>query len=335
MQFGKLIFIHGIWIVIAVALFLVWAFKRRHSLLQAFAQNEILKRLTEHVSIQKQKYKYVLLVFTLLFIVFALVQPKWGYHWEKIQRRGIDVIVAIDVSKSMLADDVKPTRLDRAKREILDLIKMMNGDRIGLIAFSGTAFVQCPLTLDYGACRMFVDELNPTLIPRGGTQVGEAIKKAVAAFEGEEKKNRALIIITDGEDHDSAPIEAAKLAAEKGIKIYCIGIGTPDGSPIRITGKKGKKVYLKDSQGQLILSKLDENTLKKVALITGGAYIRASASGIELEKIYKDRIAKMEKNDLQSTRQKRYEPRFQWPLALGLLFLITESLITDYKKNRS
>ena len=334
MQFGKLIFIHGIWIVIAVALFLVWAFKHKNSLLQKFAHSVMLRRLTEHVSIQKQKYKYALLVLTLLFIVFALIQPRWGYHWEKIQRRGIDVIVAIDVSRSMFADDVKPNRLDRARREILDLIRMMNGDRIGLIAFAGTAFVQCPLTLDYGACRMFVDELNPTLIPRGGTHIGEAIKKAVSAFGNDKNKNRALIIITDGEDHESNPIEAAKLAAEKGIKIYCIGIGTPSGSPIRITGKNGKKVYLKDSKGRLILSKLDENTLKKIALITGGAYIQASASGIELEKIYKDRIAKMEKGDLQSTRKKRYEPRFQWPLAFAFLFIITESLITDYKKNR-
>jgi len=297
--------------------------------------SEMLKQLTEHVSVQKQKYKYALLVLALLSVVLALIQPKWGYHWEKIQRRGIDVIVAVDVSRSMFADDIKPSRLDRARREILDLIKMMNGDRIGLIAFAGTAFVQCPLTLDYGACRMFVDELNPTLIPRGGTHIGEAIKKAVSAFEGKEKKNRALIIITDGEDHESNVIEAAKLAAEKGIKIYCIGIGTPSGSPIRIKNSKGKKVYLKDSKGQLVLSKLDEKTLKKIALITGGAYIQASASGIELDKIYKDRIAKMNKTGLQSTRQKRYEARFQWPLALALLFIISESLITDYKKNRS
>ncbi|RLD11869.1 MAG: hypothetical protein DRI44_02480 [Chlamydiae bacterium] len=333
MQFGKLIFIHGVWIVIAIALFLFWAFKHRHTLMHLFAEQEMLRQLTEHISLQKQKYKSALLVLTLLFIVFALIQPKWGYHWEKIQRRGIDIIVAVDVSRSMLAGDIKPNRLDRAKREILDLIQMMNGDRIGLIAFAGTAFVQCPLTLDYGACRMFIDELSPTLIPRGGTHIGEAIRKAVTSFEVDKKNNRALIIITDGEDHDSNAIEAAKLAAEKGIKIYCIGIGTPSGSPIRINGKGGKKVYLKDSKGQLVLSKLDENTLKRIALITGGAYIPASASGIELDKIYKERIARMNKSDLQSTRKKRYEPRFQWPLSLALLFLLMESLISDYKKS--
>ena len=334
MQFGKLIFIHGIWVVIAISVFLYYVFKRKNRLLEKFAHSEMIKQLTAHVSIQKQKYKCVLLVLTLLFIVFALIQPKWGYHWEKVKRRGIDVIVAVDVSRSMLADDIKPNRLDRARREILDLINMMNGDRIGLIAFAGTAFVQCPLTLDYGACKMFVDEINPKLIPRGGTHIGDAIRKAIAAFEGDGKKNRALILITDGEDHDSNPIEAAKLAAEKGIKIYCIGIGTPDGSPIRIAGKGGKKMYLKDAKGNLVLSKLDENTLKKIALITGGAYIPASASGIELDKIYKERIAKMEKSDLESTRRKRFEHRFQFPLAIALLFLLTESLITDYKKTR-
>ncbi len=334
MQFGRLIFIHGIWVVVVLAAFLVWGFRRKNALLLRFAQSEMLRRMMGHVSIRAQHVKAVLLVVALLLVVAALTEPKWGYHWEKLKRRGIDVIIAIDVSRSMLAHDIKPDRLDRAKREILDLINMMQGDRIGLIAFAGSAFVQCPLTLDYGACKMFVDDLNPQLIPRGGTQIGEAIRKAVDAFEGDVKKHRALILITDGEDHESAPLEAAELAKEKGIRIFCIGIGTPEGSPIQMTDEKGNMTYLKDANGQVVLSKLDEDTLKKVALKPGGAYVSATSSGMELDAIYKDRIAKMEEKELESSRKKRYEPRFQWPLAAAAVLFVIEALMDDNKRPR-
>ena len=332
MQFGNLTYIHGIWVVIAVAGFLFWAFRKKQTVLQLFVQNEMLKKMTNHVNVHSQHIKAVLILASLLFIVFALMEPKWGYKWETVKRKGNDVIVAVDVSRSMLAQDVKPNRLDKAKREILDLINMMQGDRIGLIAFAGSAFVQCPLTLDYGACKMFVNDLNPQLIPRGGTRIGETIRKAIDAFEGNLKKHRALILITDGEDHEEEALTAAKLAREKGIKIYCIGIGTPEGSPIQVFDAKGKMKYLKDSSGQVILSKLNDEMLKDIALETGGAYVPASSTGLELDLIYKNRIAKMDGRELESSKKKRYEHRFQWPLAVAAIFLIFDILKTDRKK---
>jgi len=332
MIFGNLTYIHGIWIVIAIAGFLFWAFKRKQIILRRFVQNEMLKKMTNHVNIRTQHFKAVLIIASLLFIVFALMEPKWGFNWETIKRKGIDVIVAVDVSRSMLANDIKPNRLDKAKREILDLINMMHGDRIGLIAFAGSAFVQCPLTLDYGACKMFVNDLNPQLIPKGGTRIGETIKKAIDSFEGNLKKHRALILITDGEDHEQEAIDAAKLAKKKGIKIYCIGIGTPEGSPIQIFDTKGKMKYLKDSSGQVVLSKLNEKMLQSIALETGGAYVRASSTGMELDLIYKKRIAKMDGKELESSKKKRYEHRFQWALAASAIFLIIGILKTDRKK---
>ncbi len=329
MQFGALHYLHGLWIVLALALFLVWSAQRARVLLARFAHVEMLQRMLAHVSPRRQAWKRVLIVASLALLVLALMEPKWGYTWEHVVRRGIDVIVAVDVSRSMLASDIRPSRLERAKRSVLDLLNIMDGDRVGLIAFSGGAFVLCPLTLDYGACKMFVDDLDPQLISRGGTRIGDAIRKAITSFEGQEKKHRALILITDGEDHDSDPIGAAEEAHKHGIRIFCVGIGSREGSPIQIPDERGRMTYLKDSAGQAVLSKLGEDTLKRVAYITGGAYVPATAAGLELDVLYHERIATMEQKELESTRQKRYLHRFQWPLALAALVLICEALLDD------
>jgi Ca-activated chloride channel family protein len=329
MQFGKIEYFYALWGVLALALFLIWSFKRKQVLLAQFATSELLTRLMSHVSLRAQRIKALLIVLAASLLVIALAQPKWGYTWETVQRHGVDVVVAVDISRSMLATDIKPTRLDRAKRSLLDLLHIMDGDRIGLVAFSGAAFVLCPLTLDYGAAKMFVDDLSPQLISRGGTRIGDAIRKAVSTFEGQDKRYRALILITDGEDHDSDPIGAAEFAKQHGVRIFCIGIGTPDGSPIQVVDGVGKSTYLKDARGDVVLSKLDEQTLKKIAFITGGAYVAASGTGIELDTIYRDRIATMQGRELESTRRKRYVHRFQWPLAAATFLIIIEAIMND------
>ena len=331
-QFGALAYLHGFWIVALAGLFFGWAFRRRRQLLARFAQVEMLARMMGHVSEKKQRVKAVLLVSGLAWLVLALMEPKFGYTWETILRRGIDVMVAVDVSRSMLASDIAPSRLERAKMSMLTLLGMLDGDRVGLIAFAGKAFTLCPLTLDYGACKMFVGDLEPQAISRGGTRIGDAIRRAVDSFEGQEKKFRALILITDGEDHESDPIGAAELAKEKGVRIFCVGIGTTEGSPIHVADEQGGKTYLKDAEGKQVLSKLDETTLKKIALTTGGAYVHASATGLELDTIYRERISAMEEKELESTRQKRYEHRFQWPLGGAALLLIAEALMTDRRR---
>ena len=223
MYFEKLYYIHLLWIVIALAVFLFYRDRKRSAMLEKFASREMLDKLTTR-SAGGRVLKIFLFLFGLTFLVLALMEPKWGYTWEEMKREGRDIIVAVDVSRSMLAQDIAPNRLERAKRAILDLMQIMQGDRIGLVAFAGSAFVQCPLTLDYGAAKMFLSELDPSLIPKGGTQIGEAIIKSVNAFEGNERNTRALILITDGENLQGDLDNAIKMAKEKGVKILCIGI---------------------------------------------------------------------------------------------------------------
>ena len=335
MYFEKLYYIHLLWAVMALALLLWYNERRRRALLLRFAADEMLPRLgvAKNSSHTLRNFFFLL---GLVFLVLTLMEPKWGYTWEDVHRRGRDIIVAVDVSRSMLATDVPPTRLERAKRAIIDLMQIMEGDRIGLVAFAGGAFVQCPLTLDYGAAKMFVNSLDPSLIPKGGTQIGEAIVKAVGAFEGNDRDTRALILITDGENLQGDLDSAVKLAKEKGVKIFCIGIGTPSGSPIQIIDEKGNKAYLKDREGNQVLSKLNEETLQKIALETGGAYAQAVASGLELDAIYTKRIAGMDAKELESSRRKHYEHRFQWPLSAAFAcFLICFLAGDGSRKNKA
>ena len=331
MYFEKLYYIHLLWIVIALALFLFYRARKRRSMLEQFASREMLDKLLTR-SESGRLIKIFLFLLGLTFLVLALMEPKWGYTWEEMKREGRDIIVAVDVSRSMLAQDIAPSRLERAKRAILDLMQIMQGDRIGLVAFAGSAFVQCPLTLDYGAAKMFLSELDPSLIPKGGTQIGEAIIKSVNAFEGNERNTRALILITDGENLQGDLDNAIKMAKEKGVKIFCIGIGTPSGSPIQITDEKGRKTYITDRSGNQVLSKLNEETLQKIALETGGAYAQAVASGLELDAIYTKRIANMDTKELDSSKKKHYEHRFQWPVCAAFFCFFLQSIVSEGQK---
>ena len=227
----------------------------------------------------------------------------------------------------MLADDIKPNRLAAAKRKVEDLLKIINGDRVGLVAFAGTAFTYCPLTTDYGAFRLFLDDLDTSVIPLGGTDLNMAIRKSIMSFDTKVKKHKTIILITDGEDHSGQAIEAAKEAKKNGIIIYTIGIGKKEGAYIKIKDENGSEKLLKDKNGQVIKSRLDEIVLNKIALETGGAYTPAYGTEWGLERIYTEEIARIEEKELGSERIKRYENRYQIPL-LGALILITlESLI--------
>ena len=330
MRFGAF---NLIWLILLLPLLIVffrWAIKRKRRAEELFADHPLWDRLRIGVSESKIKFRPILLLAVAALLIFSLLQPRWGYHWEDVTRRGIDLIVAVDTSRSMLADDVKPNRLGRAKRELEDLVRLLKGDRVGLIAFAGSPFVACPLTLDYGAFRMFVHDLSVTTIPRGGTDISGAILKAVESFGDGEGKHKALLIISDGENLEGDYQAAAEEAKKRGIKIFTIGIGNPEGTPIKITTPGGTS-YLKDREGNIVVSKLDEAVLQKVAVVTGGAYHRATASGMELDRIYTDRIARMDKKELESTRKKIYEHRYQWPLFLALLLLFLESILGNKK----
>ena len=332
MIFEKLQFINLFWIIPILIFLIYFSAKARQKALSVFAHPDMLKKISMHVRTNAGKIKAILFLTAIAFLIITLMEPKFGSTKEIVNRIGRDVIVAVDVSKSMLADDIKPSRLERAKRAILDLLNVMEGDRIGLIAFAGAAFLQCPLTLDYGAAKMFINELNPSLISHGGTKISSAILKAISAFEGTEKKYRSLILITDGENLSGEPEEAAKIAKENGITIFCIGIGSPDGHPIQISTQNGESYYLKDNKGEIVISKLDEKTLQNIALITGGAYARAVSSGIELDEIYTKRIKEMDAREIESQHHERMIHRYQWPLAIAVFLIILEYLIRENKK---
>jgi Ca-activated chloride channel family protein len=275
--------------------------------------------------------KAFLMILGIAFGIFALTKPQWGFHWEEVKRVGVDIIVAIDVSESMLAEDVKPNRLERAKREVCDLIEMLEGDRIGLIAFAGTSFAQCPLTLDYGAFKMFLDYLDIDLIPVPGTALAESIRTAIKSFNTRERKSKALIIITDGEDHGGDPLEAAKEAKQEGIKIFPIGVGQEGGAPIPL--RDGSGGFKKDRQGDMIITRMDETTLQKIALETGGSYVRSVTGDMDLDKIYREGIKQqIEKKQLKSTRKRRWEERFQWFIFCSLLLIAAEFFVSECKK---
>ncbi len=274
----------------------------------------------------------IVMIVAMLCISFSLLNPKWGFHWEEIQRKGVDVMVAVDVSQSMLAKDSEPNRLINAKRKILDLLNLIEGDRIGLIAFAGTSYLQCPLTLDYGAFRIFLDLLDTDLIPQQGTAIDQAIFMAMNAFRQSGQKSRALILITDGEEHSGEYLEAAKQASEMGIRIYTLGFGSPDGHPIPSQDGRGN---LRDSQGNIVISRLNEEILQQIALETGGAYVRAQTGDRDLRQIYEGEILKkLEAQDLKSSRQRRYEPRFQWFLLFGFLLILIDTLIRHLPRHR-
>lgn len=313
--------------VAALAVLLVVSLRRRPALVSAFAELSLVGRLAPEVNPRRRFVKAALRLSALALLGVALAGPKWGFHWEQMQREGIDLIVAIDTSRSMLATDVKPNRLERAKLAVLDMVKLLQGDRIGLVAFAGTAFLECPLTLDYAAFEQSLRAVQVGLIPRGGTSLSQAIATSLDGFEARQGKHEALILITDGEDHEGKVEEAAKQAAEQGVKIYTVGIGTDEGELIPVG--TGKDTFVKDRKGQVVKSRLKEESLQQVAMTTGGVYVRGLGAALGLDEVFRDHIAKMEKREVASSLERRYEDRFQIPLALALVVLIAEFLVSE------
>jgi Ca-activated chloride channel family protein len=334
MKYENINYLYLLPLVFGMVLAYIAFFKSRQNALKRFVQAELIDSIVMSVSRRKQIIKAAFVISAITFLIFSLVQPKWGYHWEDVERRGIDIVVAVDTSRSMLADDIKPNRLEAAKREIKDLIDIIDGDRVGLVAFAGTAFLQCPLTLDYGAFSLFLDDLDTRLIPVGGTSFGEAINKSMSAFSDKLKKHKAIVLITDGEDHQGNAMEIAKAAKEKGIIIYTVGVGKKEGAYIKIKDNKGREELLKDREGKVVKSRLDEVLLNKIAVGTGGAYSPAYGIKWGLANIYTNLIAKMEDKQLGGRKIRLYENRYQIPLFIALILIVLESLIGERTRKR-
>ncbi len=319
-------------LVPALIVFYAAAWKSKKKAMSLFGNLFLLEKLSRSVSRKRQIWKIILIVLSVGFLLLALARPQFGTRLHMVTREGQDVIIALDVSRSMLAEDIQPNRLARAKHAISALIEKFQGDRIGLIAFAGKAYVQCPLTLDYGAVRMFLNIMNPDLMPVPGTDVSAAIQKAMDTFTQLERKHKVLILITDGEDHEGDPPAKAKEAVKEGIVIYSIGIGSPQGVPIPEFDNRGNQTgFKRDDKNEVIMTRLDEMTLEKMALETGGKYYRISTGQAELDRIVED-ISEMEKKVLSARQFAQYEDRFQFFLGLGIVLLLIEMLLSERKR---
>jgi Ca-activated chloride channel homolog len=308
---------------------LVWAWRRydahQRAALANFASSHLLAQLTASFSAGKRNWKRGLFLAAIGCLFLALARPQAGFRWEEVKRRGIEVVFAVDTSRSMLTPDVKPDRLTRAKLAVDDFVSHLNGDGAGLIAFAGNAFLQCPITIDYDAFHESLQALDTTIIPRGGTDIASAIREAQAALQNRPSTDKILVLLTDGEDLEGNDLAAAKAAAKDGLKIYTVGVGTANGDLIPIPAEQGGG-FVKDESGQFVKSHLDEGGLKAIAAATGGLYAPLGAQGQGLETIYQQALAPLAKHDLASRRQKVYTERFQWPLAASLALLITSML---------
>ncbi len=328
-EFDNLDALHALWAVPALWAVYYYGFVRRTRALRRFADADLMRRLAPGVSRLRQWTRAALVLAAVLLMTFALVGPRWGEYYEQMQRKGIDIIVCLDVSRSMLAEDVVPDRLGRAKQDVIDLLRALPGDRIGLVSFAGTATLSCPLTTDYGFFRLALEEVGPQTIARGGSVIGDAVRKAVECFDDRIQKYKAIILITDGDDHESNPLEAARDAFHNhGIRLYTIGIGDPlEGQRIPVS-RGNQQVYLQ-YEGQEVWSKLNETLLAAMAREAGGAYVPAGTASIELDRIYESYIAQQEKREFGEERVKRYRHQFQWFVAAALLCLLAESFVSE------
>jgi Ca-activated chloride channel family protein len=326
--------LHLLWIIPFVAALFIYGWQKRRKALLKFIDAGLLDRINISIVYSKRYMKALLVIFSILFIIFSLTRPSWNPRPEKIERRGRDVVFLLDVSKSMLAEDLVPNRLERAKLAIQDCIEQLKGDRVALVAFAGTAAIKCPLTHDYSFFRMMLENISYDSIERGGTMLGDAVRLVTTdVFDDQIKEYKDIILITDGEDHDSFPVEAAKKAGERGIRLIAIGLGDEnEGKRIPITNKEGKKVFLK-YKGKEIWSKLDADTLRKMVNVTpGGKYFNVSTGTIDLGTVYRQLIASAEQKKLESETIKRYEEKFQIFLTVGLFLLFLEYVISERKK---
>ncbi len=326
--------LHFLWLIPLLAGICAYAWHRRRTGLQRFIDAGLLDRIPVSVSYGRRFWKSVMVLGALMFLILAMARPAWNPKPETVERKGRDVVFLLDVSRSMLAEDLYPNRLARAKLAILDCIDRLEGDRVGLVAFAGTAAVKCPLTLDYGFFRMMLKDISTDSIARGGTMIGDGIRKILTdVFDNQEKEYKDIILITDGEDHDSFPVEAAKAAGEKGIRIIAIGLGDEnEGKRIPVTTAAGEKTFLKYN-GREIWSRLDADTLREMVNATpGGKYLNVATGAIDLGNVYARLIATAEKKHLESETIKRYEEKFQIFLAAAFFLLAVEFLVTERKK---
>ncbi len=316
----------------ALAVFFWWAARQREKLAAQFIEARLLPVLTVGLSPTRLKIRLACLVSAVALLIIALARPQWGFDLEEVRQHGLDIVVAIDTSKSMLATDIAPNRLARAKLAALDLMQQAGADRLGLVAFAGDAFLECPLTIDDTAFRQSVEALDVNTLPQGGTAIAEAINTALTAFK-ERESYKVLVLFTDGEDNDGGALEAAQNAAKAGLKIFTVGIGTAEGDLLRVTEANGNSDYVRDEQGNVVKSHLNESLLEQIAGAASGFYLPLRGANT-IDTLYEKGLAPLPKSEGKERWVRRYHEHYHWPLGLAILLLVVEMLLPQRKPEK-
>ena len=316
-------------IPVIILLFLVLQLWKRHAQ-NKFADKKLLKRLSPNQSLFKSILKLIILCLAIASLAIALVNPKIGTKLETVKREGVDIVFAVDVSKSMLAEDIAPNRLEKSKQLVTQIINNLASDRVGIIAYAGKAFPQLPITTDYASAKMFLQNMNTDMLSSQGTAINEAIELAKTYYDDDEQTNRVLIILSDGEDHSEEAAKVAEEASEEGIRIFTIGVGNIKGGPIPIKRNGVVLNYKKDKDGETVITKLNEETLKAIADEANGAYINGDNTNDVVENI-RDILNKMDKKEFEAKQFADFKDQFQWFLVFAIVFLFIDIFLLERK----
>lgn len=327
-RFANSEYLYLLLLIPLLALFYALVARRRRYLLAKFGNLELLKGLMPDFSRGRLRLKFTLYLLAFACVVLAAARPQFGSKLREEKAKGVEMMLVVDVSNSMLAEDFEPNRLERTKYAIGKLFEGLQQERVGLVAFAGEPKVQLPITSDYRMAQAFAKRLSPTLVGEQGTAIGKALQLATLSFSSQSEQSRVIVLITDGENHEDDAIEAARIAKEQGIRIYTIGIGTPEGAPIKIDGE-----FVKDENGEMVVSKLNEQMLEQIATSTEGAYVRATKQSIGLDEIVKS-INEMEKSELSTIRYEEYNEQYQYLLAVALVLLLLDNFILSRRNPR-
>lgn len=314
-------------IPLLIVFYVVMVGKKKKAIAE-FGNPELLKPLMPLLSFKRGAWKFVMLLLALVFVILGVAGPQFGSKLQQVKKKGVELMIALDVSNSMMAQDIKPSRLEKAKMAISRMVEKLSNDKVGLIVFAGDAYVQLPITTDYSSAKLFLSNISTDIVPVQGTAIGAAIDLAAKSFTPETETSKAIIVITDGENHQDDAIAAAKKAHEKGIAIHTIGMGLEQGAPIPEKGQPGQ--FMKDGSGNIVVSKLDEQTLREIAKAGEGIYVRASNTDVGLTQLL-DEVNRMEKSLLEERVYTDYAEKYQYFLLVGLFFVFVEFMILGRK----
>ena len=328
-RFENIEFIYLLILIPVLLIVFIIGRRIRKRSLKRLGDPEILNQLMPFLSVNRPVVKFLFILFALVFIILGMARPQFGSKLEEIKRKGIEIVIALDVSNSMLAEDIQPNRLEKAKQAIARLVEKLADDKIGLIVFAGDAYVQIPITSDYTSAKMFLSSINTQIVPKQGTAIGSAIDLGINSFSPDNEASKALIIITDGEDHDDNAVSLAAEAAEKGIVIYVVGVGTPNGTPIPVYSGN-QRSFKKDRQGNVVITKLNEKILREITNAGNGSYIRATNNRLGLNMLF-DQISSIEKKELETRIYSEYDEKFQYMIGLALILILFDFILLERK----